>query len=607
MGFVGFGQKTHSAEEDAPGNVTLHGWKEIATYLSRDPRTVQLWEKSEGFPIHRINHNSRASVYAHTAEIDRWLQTRSNQKNPLQNAADKTAIPAERPRLLPPKIAHIAALLAAAVAFTGLAVSGLRAVRKPVPQQRASSVPLLAVLPFADQTSTDDSLAGVITDSVIKDLGRFGQVAIVPGQSAPSPGNPHPSPGQTSSSEPRANMVLEGTIARIGGQIQLTVELLSAPAGEHLWGTTYIRKGDPWLLPGEIGSTVAADVIHRITGFAPSGTLPAPSSNPQARQVYLAARFYWNQRNIAGFERAIALYRQTLALDPRYAPAYAGLAECYVLMTDHDGLTQDEAFRLAKAAAVKALALDPGSADAYNALAFVTYRQDWDFARADQYFQKAVALDPSSAVAHQWYGEFLGDLRSFDASISELRRARQLDPLSPMVSSDLADGYLHAERLTEADAELRRVLDLYPDFAPAHMYRVAVLQRQGNLTAAAQEAQIYARQTGDRQPLDMIVIRQLAAAGRMNQARQAFTGLLAASPHLSAYSASQLYFVTDQPDLGYASLARAMRQHSWWLVTMLVDPGFDAVRGEPRFLDVARRVGLPVDGSQQMAFAPQAR
>ncbi len=603
---MGFGQKTRSADKDASDTVTLHSWKEIAAYLNRDPRTVQLWEKSEGLPVHRINHNSRASVYAYAAEIDRWLLARSDQKPQPQNAADKAAVAAGNARLFPPKIAHIAALLVVAVAITGLAVAGLHAVRKPAPQQHASSVPLLAVLPFEDQTSTDDLLAGILTDSVIRNLGRFGQVEIVTRQSALPPGSPRPSLRPTASA-PRTNMVLEGTIARIGGQIQLTVELLSAPAGEHLWGTTYIRKGDPWLLPGEIGSTVAADVIRRISGFASSGTVAAPSINPQARQVYLAARFYWNQRNVAGFEKAIALYRKTLVLDPRYAPAYAGLAECYALMTDHDGFTQDEAFRLAKTAAVKALALDPGSADAYNALAFVTYRQDWDFARADQYFQKAVALDPNSAVAHQWYGEFLGDLRRFDASIAELRKARQLDPLSPMVSSDLADGYLHAEHLAEADAELRRVLDLYPDFAPAHVYRVAVLQRQGNLAAAAQEAQNYARQTGDKLPLQMIVIRQLAVADRLNEARQAFARLLAASPQLSPYSASQLYFVTGQPDQGYAALARAMRQHCWWLVTMLVDPGFDTVRAEPRFLDVARRVGLPVDGGQQIAFAPQAR
>jgi Tfp pilus assembly protein PilF len=265
-------------------------------------------------------------------------------------------------------------------------------------------------------------------------------------------------------------------------------------------------------------------------------------------------------------------------------------------MTDRGILSDAEAFQRAKTAAQTALSLDPDSAEAYNALAFATYRQDWDFARAEQYFQKAIELNPNYAVAHQWYGEFLGDLRRNDESIAELRKAKDLDPLSPMVGSDLADGYLHAGRVVEAGDELKRVLDLYPDFLYAHLYRISLDTGQSDFAAAEAEAQVILKRTGDATPLQMVEIRRLVSQGNMDQARSEVRRLLSSrqGATFNAYSVAQLDFAIGQDDAGYAALEKAYRDHSWWLVTMLVDPGFSPVRNQPRFLDLARRVGLPV-------------
>jgi TolB-like protein/Tfp pilus assembly protein PilF len=580
--------------EEASTNLKLSSWKEIAAYLDRDPRTVQLWEKQEGFPVHRLQHHARASVYAYTAEVDAWLRARSGQH------VEVAAAEPVHERVMPiPKLLRLVVYAAAASLFAATLVVWLQTRHDP-PAQPAAERGALAVLPFEEQVSTDDSLANALTEEVIADLGRSQRLRVVG----------HPSGGAEKgglrsvllvAKQLHVAFVLEGTVAEVGDQLQATVELLAAPEGNYVWGATYKRTiGDARLLPAEMASAIAGDVTRKITGFSPAADLSRPNVNLRARRLYLTGRFYWNQRDLPGLRKAIELYEQALAIDPRYADAYAGLAEAYVLMTDRGVFTDAEAFRRAKAAARNALAIDSSCAEAHNALAFAMYRQDWDFARAEAEFRKAIALDSNSAVAHQWYGEFLGDLMRFDESINELRSARELDPLSPMVGSDLAEGYMHAGRLQEADAELRRVLDLYPDFLAAHRYRVEVALMRDDYSTAKAEAEIYVRRTGDTSALEEVEIRRLAAIGHLEDARTTLHRALAAPARaaMDSFARAQLQFASGQTEQGYASLERAYRERSWWLVTMMVDPGFASVRTQPRFLEIARRVGLPVPASQ---------
>ncbi|MGH9599508.1 MAG: hypothetical protein ACRD27_06560 [Terracidiphilus sp.] len=572
----------------------LSSWKEIAAYLDRDPRTVQLWEKHEGLPVHRLTHLARASVYAFTGEIDEWVRARSGEASGPAVEALKPAN-GMAPQRKNHREWHYAAAGAAILAAAAGAVIWLRPVsRRKTPEPPPAAV--LAVLPFTNQTSTDDFLADGLTDGLIADIGRIGKMQVISSASV-MPFKTQHLPLPRIAAALHATLALEGTVAQDGSRTLVTVELLDAQKNSHLWGATYARKtGDILGLQDAIAGEIAIAVTRQVTGTAPHIVFPAQSVDPRARQAYLTGRYYWNRRDLADMQKAIALFGKAIAIDPKYDSAYSGLAESYDLMTDRGVLSDSEAFQRAEAAAETALSLDPGSAEAYNALAFATYRRDWDFARADQYFQKAVALNPNYAVAHQWYGEFLGDMRRFDQSIAELRMAKQLDPLSPMVGTDLADGYLHAGRLREADAELKRVLELYPDFVPAHMYRIAVCVKRADFAGAETEARIYQKKTGDETPLQVVEIQQLAAADEVSQARDEARRLLRGpdGAAFNAYRVAQLYFITGENDAGYAALEKAYREHSWWLVTMLVDPGFGLVRNQQRFRDVARRVGLPV-------------
>lgn len=596
--------KSRPVSEKSSRSVRLSSWKEIAAYLHRDPRTVQQWEKNEGLPVHRLEHRVRASVYAYTCELDAWMQARSGA---LLGEKDEPREQSFRhwPVL---RLSSWLLLLVLVLALAGVAVNlksivGRHEARVAVDQH----APVLAVLPFEDQTSGDGSLAGSLTDALFANLDRIGKVAVISRQSILSLREEHQSLSEVAT-DLHATLALRGTVAETEDRLQVTVELLDAPRNTHLWGATYTRRAGGSSSLSEIASGIAMEVTRQITGSTPAIALRTRDENPQARQAYLTGRFYWNQRDLAGLKKAISSFQQAVTIDPKYADAYAGLAETYDLMTDRSVLTDAEAFRRAKAAALTALALDPANANAYNGLAFATYRADWDFARAEQYFQKAIALNPNYAVAHQWYGEFLGDMRRFDQSIAELRKAEELDPLAPMVGSDLADGYMHAGRLSEANAELKRVLDLYPNFPPAHLYRAQVYTRMGDFAGAKSEAQSYLQLTHDCAPLQIVEIQRLAAAGNLPQARKELARFLegASGRTLNAYQIAQLDFMTGQNDSGYAELEGAYRRRSWWLVTMLVDPGFDAVHSQPRFIALSQRVGVrDSERLREEAYSPE--
>jgi len=594
--------KSRSLDAETRKTVKLNSWKEIAAYLDRDPRTVQMWEKNEELPVHRIAHRARASVYAFTGEIDAWLLARSRVAVVEPESVAEPAAPPEPPPVattIPAKRFDAPPYLWAGVAlgFAALLAVGLWAVKVRSAAQ-PSERGMIVVLPFENQNSPDDLLVDGLTEDVIEALGKSRGVEVISRRSVmPFKGSRLPLP--QIAAQLHAALALRGTAAKVGNEWRVTVELLDAIEDRHLWGATFTRRADAMLSSeDELASTIASAVTLKLTGAAaPTATGSGAAANPDARQAYLTGRFYWNQRSQSYLQRAVSYFEQAIAIDKHYAPAYVGLADSYDLMS-LGALPAQEAFQRAKFAAKQALAIDPSAAEAYNALAMATYRQDWDFAAAERDFKKAIELDPNDAVAHQWYGEFLGDLRRFDQSIAELKRAKELDPLSPMVGCDLADGYLHAGRGAEAEAELRRIIDLYPDFVPGHGYLGSVLIEEAKFDQARSEAQIYRQKTGDETMIESVEIHRMAATGKLEEARAEVRRLLGAKSGagLSAYQRAGLYSATGQSQAAYAALEDAYRERSWWLVTMLVDPGLAGIRDQPRFQDVARRVGLPIEG-----------
>jgi TolB-like protein/Flp pilus assembly protein TadD len=545
----------------------LDSWKQIAAYVGKDIRTAQLWEKNEGLPIHRLTHTARANVFAYDAELDAWVRSRHEP-------------PLARRRRWPWAVAG------AVVASAGLLV--VVALRERPRAYAPASEAVVAVLPFTDQSGVGDHLADGLTDDIIVALGRAGRVPVISRTSTASL--------TQVSAALHANAVVEGTLQRSGSRVRISADLVDTRSGRHLWSQQYERDLSEVLsAPEEVAGVIAGSVLARLTGKSAPARAPARPVDPDARLAYLTGRFFWAKRNEAGLTRAVGYFKQAIAKDPDYAPAYSGLADGYTLLSVWGSLSSREAFPLAEAAARKALALDSNSAEAYTSLAIVTARWDWDFVRADEYFRRAIAANPNYATAHQWYGEFLGDLRRADTSVAESRRAVQLDPLSAIAGGDLAVTYIHAGQPRQAVAELTRVLAFAPDFVPAHQYLSNAYAVLGDTANAEAQMREFAHLTGDTTQLAVMHVMYTLAVGRKSEAVREAEILLenAKESQFGPYQAAQIYFTVGEKDKGYAALDRAYQDHTWFMVSLMIDTGFAPVRHEPRFLAIVRRVGIP--------------
>ena len=591
-----------NSPSNQPNSERLDSWKEIATYLKRDLRTVQRWEEREGLPVHRHHHGTQGSVYAFRGEIDAWLASRQPETRPEPKTAQENnpAIPVSLPvatqsKATRRKIAIYAAVAGFALLLTGGGILVWREFlrRRPVINGQSET---LAVLPFEDLSANHNEgyVADGLTDDLITDFGETGQLPVISRTSVMVFKDKNEPLGKIARAL-HANLIIEGTILRSGDRVRITAQLIDASNDHHLWADRYERNFRNVLtLQDDVAGDIVAAIDEKLTGNVATRQPPRPV-NPEARVAYLTGRFYWNQRDEPGLKEAIRYFDQAIAKDPDYAAAYSGLADCYNLLSVWGSLTPNEAFPEARKDALKAIQLDPNSAAAYTSLAFETYRYQWDFAGAESDFQKAIALNPNYATAHQWYGEFLGDIRRFDQGIAELRKAQQLDPLSPIVGCDLAACYMHARRDQEAVTVLQQILARQPDFAAAHNYMASAYYYEGDYSDSEKERTVYVRLSGDNGEDEVLRISGEWTSGKKEQARREMEALLANTKEgrFGYVQMAQMYASVGDKDKAFACLNKAYKEHSWWLVTMEVEPAFDPLRSDPRFQQLERHVGLP--------------
>ena len=579
--------------------VRLDSWKEIAAYFDRDVRTVQLWEKKEGLPVHRHEHSTRSSVYAFPPELDRWRSARQAERQAPQQVTQLVAAPLIPPATTPRRIVPTLALTGGAILLTALTIVALRLHRhQPQPAfsapPAAAATPMLAVLPFDDLSGPHSPELWVdgLTDDLITELGRSPGIQVISRRSVMQfRGTQQSLPAIAS--QLHASLVLEGTILHRNGEAHINARLVDPLHDRQIWSATYTRDTrDILTLQDELASNIATAVATQITGQPSQPAIAAHTVDPQVRINYLTGLYLFNRRDETDMLTAVDAFQAAIAKDPHYAPAYAGLADCYNLLAVWGRLSSAEAFPRSRAAALTALRLDPSSAEAYTSLALETFRYEWNFAEADRDFQKALQLNPNSAPAHHWYGQSLVDRRRFDEGIHELKLAQNLDPLSAIVASDVADASIYAGRNAEAIAELHRVLNLYPDFVPAHNYLVSAYTNSGDLASALREAEISLHLTGKDTEIRTLHLAQEVHDGHLEQAR-AEADALARNPAFGPIQRADLYFQVDELDKGYAAIEQARAQHDWWIITLPVDPSFSGIRKAPRFVQIEHEVGLP--------------
>jgi eukaryotic-like serine/threonine-protein kinase len=495
----------------------------------------------------------------------------------------------------------VAALSAALIIAVATMIT-LLAYRELEPRRAsAQDVPTksIAVLPFENLTPTPDNayFAQGIQDEILTRLGRVAELKVISRAStARFASSPRDLP-QIARQLGVAHL-LEGNIRTAGDAVRVRVQLTNAKTNEQVWSETYDRKAaDLFAVETEIAKTVADKLEARLTGAESRALAVRPTENAAAYQLYLKGRFFWNKRTAADLKKAAEHFNEAIALDPKFAIAHAALAETYALTPFFGAGTAREFCPKTKAAAEKALELDPNVAQAYIALGEATRTCDIDLQGAAAAFRRGLELDPNYASGHHWYGiGALTPLGRFAEAEAELKRALELDPLSLAINADLATTYMFARRYDEAIEQYQRTLEMDANFYYARWGLGVVYELKGDCQAALREYEAARRLNDD----PWIIALQAHAYSLCHDnvtARRLVDELNEIAKHrpVSAVAHAVARLALDQKEEAIRALEKGFedREGVELLVVVGVDPYFDPLRGDPRFEALVARVIPP--------------
>src|SRR5271154_2278307 len=387
----------------------------------------------------------------------------------------------------------------------------------------------LAVLPLESLSNdaSQDYFADGMTDELISDLGQISALRVISRTSVMTYKHAR-KPLPQIARELNVDAVVEGTVLRSGDQVRITAQLIDAAADKHLWSQSYEGElKDTLALQSKVARAIADQIQINLNPQERAALKNVKAVNPEAYEDYLKGRFFWNKRTADGLKVAQTYFGRAINEDPKYARAYSGLADTYALMGDwqYAVMPPKQAFPQAKAAAVKALELDSSLGEAHNSLAFCLDGFDWNFEAAGTEFQRAIELNPSYATAHHWYAWHLSLFGRYDEALAEMRKAENLDPLSLIINSDLAELLLIARSYDESIRQSLKVIEMDPDFALAHnQLGQAYLQKHMHEQAVA-ELQKAVRLSGGSPTCIANLARAYAASGKNSEAASLLSDL----------------------------------------------------------------------------------
>lgn len=468
--------------KDRPDQARLDSWKEIASYLGREVRTVQLWEKNEGLPIHRHQHSRQGSVYAFRQELDGWRSARASAPPVLSGAPDSVpepppqkteSAPQRRPWYQP------AALILPTLVSGALLIGTLAFWEKRSPELPTA----VAVLPFLDLSPQKDSeyFSDGLSEEIIDALSRVPDLHVVARTSS------FAFKGRNSDireigRQLNVNGVIEGSVRKSGESLRITAQLNRVTDGYHLWSHTWDRQmRDGFTVQREISEAIAAE-LRAGRSMPPRRQL---TSNMDAYRLYQEGRYLFNKFEYPESNyKAIERYRQAIALDSNFSAAWAGIADAYSYLAENLVSPPREVMPKAKEAAEKALALDDGSAEAHTSLGIVKLDYERDVPAAQREFLRALQLNSGLGWARHWYAHTLEDQNRVADAHREMQAALNLDPLSVPMNWDIAGELVLLGRYDEALRHLAKAKELFPSVYLFDYMRVMVNWRKGDNAAA---------------------------------------------------------------------------------------------------------------------------
>lgn len=453
--------------------------------------------------------------------------------------------------------------------------------------QRSKEVHSLAVLPFVTEGADPETqfTAQRISDGLIGRLSQVPRLKVRSRQSVSRYQGREPDAREVGSSL-QVEMLLTGRVIKHQEDLSIDAELLDTDDSSHIWGKNYHRKHDDLVLVEE---EIYAAVLAKLRL-----TLSREDKDRlESSQLYLRGRHYWNSRTTVGLRKSVECFNDAIARQPDNAAAYAGLADSYNLLVTYGAMPPRDAFGKAKAAAEKALELDESLAQAHAALAFIKHRFELDWPGAETEFRQAIEIG-GYAPARQWYSSYLVTMGRVDEAIAEANRAQEIDPYSLIVSSHLAWIYYCAHRYDEAIQHSRESIAKDPGFFAARRYLGMALEQQRRYPEAIAELRKGLTLSGDSTLMKATLGHAYAASGRTGEAHQALEELkdLSQRAYVSPYLLGLVHAGLGERDAALRCLQAAYEERSDWTVYLNVDPRWDGLRSEPRFIDLVQRVGL---------------
>jgi len=612
----------------------LVSWKEIATHLGRETRTVQRWERTEGLPVRRHEHQKKSTVYAYTSELDEWFKKRQPVDDPEADAAfipepdasDANSssgaeiavpsaptsvtvpidVPAPLPVVTPVKRLPPSAgkrVVVALFALGILSALSLGLYRWLHPVDSTIEKVRIAVLPFTylSGDSKPDYITAGLTDVIRTKLGQLDppHLGVIAGTSS-----------KIVSSQPiteigrvlNVKYVLEGSVLRDGNKVRIDVQLIQVSDETHLWTDSFTRELSDVL---QVESDVSAAIARQILAPLPLPPQPAPTLRPgtvhaatpeiaESRHAYHQGKFALGSR--FDLRSSIAFFQEAIRKDPSYAEAYAGLAGATAILgqVPNDGMPPGEAKPRAREAAQRALQLNPRLAEAHAVLGNVAMSYDWDLATAEKELRRAIELDPNDPTPHEWYCHLLIVQGHNSEALAEAHHALDLDPVNPLFHDVVAETYYFGRSYDAAIDEALQVVKLHPGDLSAQFW-LGSAYREKKMYPQAIETFQHARQlSGDNPFMVMAFGHAQALAGNAREARAALQKLqqLASTRFVPNLYAAAIHVGLGETDEAFRLLDLAYQEKVDRLVYLNVDPMADPLRSDPRFAQLMAKVGF---------------
>jgi serine/threonine-protein kinase len=481
---------------------------------------------------------------------------------------------------------------------------GYRFVAKMIePEEMAveKGIASLAVLPFVNASNDPNMeyLSDGITEGVMKSLSGLPQLKVMARSTVFRYKGANIDPREAGHSL-GVRAVMMGIVQQVGDQLVITAELVDVEDGSRIWGEQYHRKSSDILsLQPELAREISEKLRLRLSGEQKEKLTKRFTENREAYEFYLKGRYAWGKRGIEDLKKGVEHFRQAIAEDPNYSLAHAGIADCLVLLGLFGADNPREIMPQAKAAAMKATSLDESLGEAYASLGQIKLIYDWDWPAAKADFQQSLSLNPTYPTAHQWHGEYLVSMGLFDQGLAELKKARDLDPLSLIINTNLGLNFYWARHYDLAVEQLERALELEPNFFRAHLHLGMCYERKLMYREAIAELE-KARSISENSWILAALGHCHASFGARAEAEKFLDQLLELSRRqfVSCTTIAVVYAgFEDRVDQTIDWLAKAYEERSGLLIWLKVWPIFDHLRRDARFVRLLRLIGFAIEVS----------